>query len=534
MNSSKVAGREPGRFGSREVFAGLGVALVAIPQSLAYAELAGLPAQVGLFAAAVAPLAAAGFASSPWLQTGPVALTALLTLGALVPLAPQGTADYVGLAALLALVVGAARVVIGRFRLGWMAYFLSQPILMGFTAAAALLIIGAQLPAALGIDPPVEGVGQRALWSLLHPEAWEPVSLGLSVVTAFMALGSRRVHPLLPGALLACLVGLGFSYATGYGGAIVGEMPRGLPVLSLSLPWGRLPSLFLPGIVIAMVGFAEAASVAQTYATRERTPWDPDREFVSQGVANLAAGLFGGFPVGGSFSRSSLTYNAGARTRWAGFTSGLFVLFFLPFAWVLAPLPKAVLSVIVITAVAQLVKARPLLGLLTISAPQALVGWATFFMTLAMAPHVEEALILSVVLALGIHVWREVIPGYTARIEGNTLCLDLNGVLWFGSAPILERALLGHLERADEVSRVVIDLSGLGRIDVTGALLLKQIQEDVGDAGMDLVLAGVPAHAHRILQAVLGWEPIPGEGGSPQTEGAANADAPKQRDTGPT
>lgn len=496
------------KLGSREILAGVGAALVAIPQSLAYAELAGLPPELGLFAAAVAPLAAAGFASSPWLQTGPVAITALLTLGALIPLAPAGSPEYVGLAALLALVVGTARVVIGRFGLGWMAYFLSQPVLMGFTAAAALLIIGAQLPAALGVEPPVEAVGQRALWALRHPGSWKASSLGLSVLTGALILGGRRIHPLAPGVVVAALVGIVVSVLMGYDGPVVGEVPRALPMVSLSLPWGRLPSLILPGVVIAMVGFAEAASVAQNYATRERRPWDPDREFISQGVANLASGIVGAFPVGGSFSRSGLIYMAGGRTRWAGFASGLTVLLFLPFAWLIAPMPKAVLAVVVILAVVQLVKAKPLLDLLAISTPQALVGWAAFVLTLALAPHIEEALILSVVLALAVHVWREITPGYSARVESGALRMELTGVLWFGSAPFVEKVLLRHLEKAERIDTVILDLGGLGRIDVTGALLLKQIKQDVEDAGLALELAHVPEHAQRILERVLGGTPF--------------------------
>ena len=267
----------------RDVLAGIGVALVLIPQSLAYAELAGLPAHRGLYVAAFAPVAASFLASSPWLQTGPVALTSLLTLGALLPLAGPGTPEFVALAALLALVVGAARVVIGLFRLGWMAFLLSQPVLMGFTAAAGLLIIGAQLPGALGAQPPGEGVGSRVLWTLLHPGAWEWAAGGISVVTVGLMVGARRIHPAIPGVLLASIVGWTFSVLTDYAGPRIGDVPVGLSVVSLSLPWTQLPALLVPGIVIAMVGFAEASSVAQTYATRERMPWDPNREFLSQG-----------------------------------------------------------------------------------------------------------------------------------------------------------------------------------------------------------------------------------------------------------
>ncbi len=491
----------------RDLLAGLGVALVLIPQSLAYAELAGLPAHHGLLVAALAPMAAAFFASSPWLQTGPVAVTSLLTLGALLPYAPAGSPEYVALAALLALVVGVVRVGIGLLRLGWMAFLLSQPVIIGFTSAAAILIIGNQIPGALGVSFPGTGVGERALWALTHAGAWEPEAVILTVGTVALMLGSRRIHPAIPGVVLATVVGLAFSLVTGYEGSRIGHLPSPSSALTLSLPWGRLPGMILPGIVIAMVGFAEAASVAQTFATMERRPWNPNREFVSQGVANLAAGLAGGFPVGGSFSRTSLNHLAGARTRWSGFFAGAVVLLFLPFAFVLAPLPRAVLAAVVISAVTKLIQLRRLAGLWRLSIPQAVIGWTTFVLTLALAPHVEEAVILSVALALGVHLWRELTPGYSVRRKDDTLHLELRGVLWFGSAPTLERALLAHLAEAKEVRRVVFDLRGLGRIDLTGALVLSQIREDVKRAGMDFELAEVPVHAHRILQQVLDWHP---------------------------
>ncbi len=491
------------RVGLHDLLAGLGVALVLIPQSLAYAELAGLPPHRGLYAAALAPMAAAFFASSPWLQTGPGALTSLLTLGALIPLAAAGSPEYAALAGLLALIVGGARIFIGLFRLGWMAFLLSQPVLMGFTSAASILIIGSQIPGAVGLDPPVEGVGQEVLWTFTHFGSWDSAAVVLSLVTVVLMVGSRRIHPAIPGVLLASLVGWVFSSTTGYPGPKVGDVPVGFPLLNLSLPLARLPSLILPGIVIAMVGFAEVASVSQTYATLERRPWDPNREFVGQGVANLACGLAGGFPVGGSFSRTSLNHLAGARTRWSGFTAGAAVLLFLPFSWVLAPLPKAVLAAVVIAASSKLIRPGPLVGLWRLSTPQAMIGWTTFFLTLILAPHIEEAVILSVVLALGVHLWRELTPDYSVRQKGDALHLQIRGVLWFGSAPILEKALLTSLGGARDARRVVFHLGGLGRIDLTGALVLKQLKENVERAGMTVELTEVPAHAARVLGQVL-------------------------------
>jgi SulP family sulfate permease len=505
QTSTRLKG--PFLFHPRDILAGLGVALVLIPQSLAYAELAGVPAHTGLYVAALAPLAAAFFASSPWLQTGPVALTSLLTLGALLPMAEAGTAGFLGLASLLALVVGGTRVVIGVFRLGWMAFLLSQPVIVGFTSAAVLLIIGSQIPGAFGVEPLVAGVGPKALWTLTNPGSWNPTAVGLSVVTLALMFGSRRIHPAVPGVLMACLLGLGFSVVAGYSGPILGEVPSSFPVPSLALPWSRLPSLILPGIVIAMVGFAEAASVSQALATQERIPWDPDREFISQGVGNLAAGLFGGFPAGGSFSRTSLNHLAGAKTKWSGFIAGAMVLLFLPFSSVLAPLPKATLAAVVISAVWKLFKISPLLDLWRLSRLQALIGWTTFVLTLALAPHVEQAVILAVTLSLGVHLWRELSPAHSVRQEGQALFMELRGVLWFGSAPILEKALLQSLGDAKDVERVVLDLAGLGRVDVTGALVLRQLRINVERGGLTVEFTNVPSHAHRVLREILDWEP---------------------------
>lgn len=499
--------RGPSLFHPMDLLAGVGVALVLIPQSLAYAELAGVPAHHGLYVAAVAPMAAAFFASSPWLQTGPVALTSLLTLGALLPMAEAGTEGFLALASLLALVVGGARVAIGVFRLGWMAFLLSQPVILGFTSAAALLIIGSQLPGAFGTAPPMDGVGPQALWTLVHPSAWEPTSVVLSLVTLALMSGSRRIHPAVPGVLLACLLGLAYSLLTGYSGPTLGEVPPAFPVPSLALPWSRLPGLILPGVVIAMVGFAEAASVSQSLAAQERRPWDPDREFISQGAANLAAGLFGGFPAGGSFSRTSLNHLAGARSRWSGFIAGAAVLLFLPFSPVLAPLPKATLAAVVISAVWKLIRIRPLLELWKLSLPQAMIGAAAFILTLALAPHVEEAVILSVALALGVHLWRELKPAHSVRQEGNALYMELGGVLWFGSAPILEKALLHSLGEAKDLEVVTLDLGGLGRVDLTGALVLRELQQNLLRAGLRVEFTHVPPHAHRVMREVLGWRP---------------------------
>ncbi len=383
-----------------DVVAGLSVALVLIPQSLAYADLAGMPPWHGLYAAATAPILAAPFASSRYLQTGPTAMMALLTAGGLSTLAISGSSQYVALAAMLALVVGVARVIVGVLRAGAVAQVLSEPVVRGFTLGAAVLIGASQLPAALGLRAQGATVLHRAFWTVSHPASWVGGAILLSVLTIALMYGGKRIHALFPGVLVAAAMGLIGGAAGISVGPLLGDVPAGLPGLQLVLPWDQLPLLIVPGLVIALVGFAEPTAIARTFADEDGESWNANREFVSQGVANLASGLFAGFPVGGSFSRSSLGRVAGDRTRWAGAVTGLAVLLFLPFAGLLAPLPRAILGATVLGAVLKLLDPRPVLAMWAERRGEALVAWATLIATLISAPHIEYGVIAGIVLSL--------------------------------------------------------------------------------------------------------------------------------------
>ena len=393
----------PSRPVPADLLAGLSVAMVLVPQSMAYAELAGLPSHLGLFASALPPILAAFFASSPYLQTGPVALTSLLTFGALAGMAEVGTPDYVAMAALLAMLVGLTRLLLGVLRLGVVTYLMRDPVVTGFTSAAAILILASQLPKALGVAAPDGGVLWRAGWSMGHVDHWEAASVVIAAVTVLLVLTGRRVvHRLFPGALLAVGGGVVISRLADYGGPVVGDVPTGLPDLSLDLPWGSTGSLLVGGVLIALVGYAEPASIARVFADADRQRWSADREFVSQGVANVAASISGSFPVGGSFSRSSLNRLAGAQTRWSGLVTGAAVLAFLPFADVLAPLPRATLGGVVVAAVVGLVRPVALVSMVRRSPGDALVAWATFAATLALAPRVEQGVLVGILLSLAV------------------------------------------------------------------------------------------------------------------------------------
>ena len=360
-----------------DLVAGISVALVALPQSLAYAEIAGMPPQYGLYASALPPILAAFFMSSPYLQTGPVALTALLTFGALEPLAQTGSTSYVALAALLALLVGVFRIVLGLIRLGGVAYLLSDPVLTGFTTGAAILITSSQLPKVFDVSTDDDGVLAGAWQAIISPGDWQWSALGFSALTLVLVLGGRRLHALFPGVLIAVVIGVVISAMSDYSGSTVGELDGGFISLTFDFPWDRIGDLVVPAMVIALVGFAEPSSIARTFAAQERQPWDANQEMVSQGVANVTAAVSGAFPVGGSFSRSSLNKLAGARTAWAGAITGGFVLCALPLTPLLEDLPAAVLGSIVIAAVMKLIRLDELVALARANRIQALVGFGT-------------------------------------------------------------------------------------------------------------------------------------------------------------
>jgi SulP family sulfate permease len=408
------------------------------------------------------------------------------------------------LAALLALVVGGARLVLGLARGGVIAYFMSQPVLVGFTAAAGILIVASQFPTAVGVAADGDTILSRAWWTITNPADWEAAAIVLSLVTVALVAGGRRVHRLFPGVLVAVAVGIVYSEIAGYQGLVVGDVTLSFPDSPLDLPWGDVWSLLIPGAVIALVGFAEPSSIARIFAAQDREKWSPNRELLSQGVANLASGLSGGFPVGGSFSRSAINRAVGGQTRWSGAVTGVAVIVFLPFSGVMGSLPRAVLAAIVIAAVVRLIRLPQLLRIWRYSRPQALVAWTTFAATLILSPRIDLAVVLGIGLGITVHLWRELRVEVESAYEEGTLVLRLHGVMFFASAPDVDAALGDLLAEHRDARLVVLDLNALGRIDYTGALALKTLVEDGAKAGIEVEITGVPPQAQRVLARV--WE----------------------------
>jgi|TARA_B100001741_G_scaffold304466_1_gene295602 SulP family sulfate permease len=384
---------------SGDVVAGISVALLALPQGLAYAELAGMPAKYGLYAAAIPSLLAAIFASSPYLQTGPVALTALLTYGALESLEDPFTEGFVELAALLALLVGGIRFLLGVFRLGKIADLLTDAVILGFTNGAAILIVFSQLPKSLGVQNSDNGILRSGWDAITTPGLWQFGAITFSVLTILIVLGGRLFNRLFPGVLVAVVFGIIISHLIDYSGPVVGELSGGFVSLKFNFDWTSFGDLLLPSAIIAIVGFAEPTAIARTFSKQDGSNWSPSKEFISQGIANMASAFSSSFPVGGSFGRSSLNKIAGAKTPWSGAITGAVVLGLLPLSSLLSELPSAILGATVIWAVMKLIKPLEFFDLVRNEPEQALIAMGTLFATLVTAPRIDRGIVLGVLLS---------------------------------------------------------------------------------------------------------------------------------------
>lgn len=495
--------RWPGRPEASDAIAAVSVALILIPQALAYAVLAGMPPRTGLIVAGMAAVAAAPFVSAPLLQTGPTAITSLLTFGTLSTIAVTGSTNYIALATLLAVMVGLIRIAVGLFEAGEVAYLISQPVLAGFTSSAAIVIAASQLPAVLGVEDAGGGVVPAAARALGDAGGWNIEAIGLAAATIVLMLGGKRIHPLLPGVLLAVVAGVVYVRLAGYDGALVGEFPASLPVLHLDLPLSTIPDLIAPALIIALVGFSEASAIARSFSEGTPLVWNPDREFVSQGIANVASGIFGGFPAGASFSRSAVNRHAGATTAWSGALTGVVVLAALPFAGVLRDLPLAVLGGIIIGAVLSLMDPRPFLELRHFSRQQFVISLTTFVLTLVFAPRIQWAVLVGIVLTVGAHLRRErylTMPHWRA---GEELHLRPVGVLYFGSVRRLEAMIRELMEQHEGVRRLVVHFDAVGRTDVTGALALRGLFHEIRAEGVELEVADLTPTSEKIIRRVL-------------------------------
>jgi len=498
-----------------DAIAGLTVALVAIPQSLAYAQLAGLPPYYGLYAALIPTVVGALFGSSAQLSTGPVALTSLLTAASIAPLALGGSEQYIACAIGVAMLSGLFQLGFGVMRLGVLMNLLSHPVLMGFVNAAAILITLSQVPALLGLAPlPSSGHALLDFWRAIShaPQAHGySVAFGASAMALLVAF--RRYAPRLPGVLITVTLLTAASYLLDYaasGGRIVGEIPQGLP--SFAWPGFALDTwieLMPAAFVIAVISFMEAMSSARIAAIRTATKWDENQELIGQGLAKVAAAFCQTMPVSGSFSRSAINLAAGARTGLSSIVCALCVLltllFFTP---LLRHLPLPVLAAIIVVAVANLVNLRSLRTAWLAGRDDAAAAVLTFATTIAFAPQIQVGIFTGVLVSLGLFIYGRMRPVLQStqpgevpeRLRGALGVIRFDASLVFVNVSYFEDAVLELERRHPRLPYVLISATGINDLDASGVELLASLSANLRGNGTTLVFSGVKPRMLGVLE----------------------------------
>ncbi|MFV0276482.1 MAG: SulP family inorganic anion transporter [Parahaliea sp.] len=521
-----------------DAVAALVVTLMMVPQALAYALLAGLPPQVGLYASMLPLAAYALLGSSRTLSVGPVAIVSMMTASAIGGIAAPGSAGYAQIAVLLALMSGGILLLMGLLRLGFLANFLSHPVMAGFISASGIVIACSQLGHILGIDAggatlltlapdlfgqlarvnlPTVMIGVAMLLFLLWSRAGLPGLLRRLRMPEPSARILGKTAPVLgvvATSLLARHCDLGAR-----GVALVGEIPAGLPVLAMpalaGLPWREL---WVSALLISLIGFVESVSLGHSLAAKRRQKINPDQELLGLGAANIAASVSGAYPVTGGFARSIVNFDAGAETPAAGLLTalgiGLVALYFTPWlAWV----PVATLAATIIVAVLSLVD----LGIVRRAWRYGSADFAAVLMTLVVTLllGVEAGVACGVLVSLGMHLYRSSRPhmavigevpgtaGHYRNIKRHQvlnrpeiLQLRVDEGLYFANASYVEDHLMGLVDRQGDVRHVILLCAAVNEIDLSALDVLVSINEQLADRGIALHLSEVKGPVMDLLR----------------------------------
>ena len=637
-----------------DLLAGITVALVLIPQSMAYAQLAGLPAYYGLYAAFLPVMIASMWGSSAQLGTGPVAVVSLLTASSLAVLAAPGSPEFIGLAILLALLIGLVQLTLGVFKLGVIVSFLSHPVIVGFTNAAAIIIALSQVSKLFGVPMGRSEHFINDIWGVVLqiPQTHFPTFI-MGMAALVLMWGLKKKAPKLPGVLIAVVLTTLISWAIGFeqnskgkiaeiadpkilalvnqrlatdqdlkdvraalaiksdelarlkkehgqpqdistleyevdllsleqkakedevskfrkqlgkyqfervivddsgkaliyvagtvpagmstdghkwkikkihddeftlvgGGEVVGAVPEGLPSIAMpDFDLDKLRSLLATAFVIALVGFMEAISIAKAIAAKTKARLDPNQELIGQGLANTIGAFSQSFPVSGSFSRSAVNFNAGARTGMSAVFTGLVVMIVLLFLTpLLYHLPQAVLAAIIILAVAGLVNFEAVKHAWHASKHDGAAAIVTFIATLAVAPHLDMGIMVGAGLAIILYLYRTMKPrvallgryhdGTLRDIKVNNLpqnkdvvVLRFDGSLYFANVPYFEDTILEAMADAPNARYLLVVGDAINELDASGEEVVHHLVERLRDGGVTVVFSGLKKQVLDVMR----------------------------------
>ncbi|HQS57705.1 MAG: sodium-independent anion transporter [Gallionellales bacterium 35-53-114] len=638
-----------------DFLAGITIALILVPQSMAYAQLAGLPAYYGLYAAFLPGIIAAMWGSSAQLATGPVAVVSLLTASALAPLAASGSTQFIALAIMMAFMVGIIQLALGVFKLGVVVNFLSHPVIVGFTNAAAIIISLSQLNKVFGVSMGRSEHFIQDIWGVLQQVGDTHIPTLLMGVSAFAIMwGLKKYLPRLPGVLIAVVITTVVSWSIGFehnstgrvtdimdpevktladnfsrteskidelnsrlsststevkqhqqqengnrqriaalnyeiellrlelrdaenenrnlarslrkfifeqvpaseaqparlyllgqvpqnetgdgyrwrikkvnkgelnlvgGGEVVGMIPAGMPQFDMpKFSWDMMLTLFTGALVISLVGFMEAISIAKAIAAKTKDRIDPNQELVGQGLANIVGSFSQAFPASGSFSRSAVNLNAGAKTGMSSVFAGVFVLITLLFLTpLLYHLPQAVLAAVIMMAVIGLINFKAILHAWHTHKHDGIASVVTFVATLAFAPHLDSGIMVGAGLAIILYLYRTMTPrvAILGRHPDGTLrdasvhnlpvseyivAVRYDGSLYFANVSYFEDTILEAVAGSPNAKHLLIVAEGINQLDASGDEVIHHVVERLRSNGIRVVFSGLKNQVIEVMK----------------------------------
>ncbi len=526
-----------------DLIAGITVSLVLIPQSMAYAQLAGLPPIYGLYAALLPGLIGAMWGSSFHLATGPVAMTSLLTMATLTPFGmgdPNfiGSDRYIELAILLAFMVGLVRLFVGLFKLTVMANFLSQPVIRGFINAGALIIGSSQVSKIFGVQMHRSNFYLADIWHVftaIPKELYVP-TFGIGLSSLIMLWALKKYLPKVPAALVVVALG---SIVVKYMGwadmhvvdpnlpaaaadagrrfvAVVGFIPPGLPKFApphfeLNMMIHMIPGAF----VVMFIGFMEFNSVNKAIAPKSGQKIDVTQEMIGQGVSALVGSFSQCYPTSGSFSRTALNFAAGGKTGMSSVFAAVMVLLTLLFlTQFLGFLPQAVLAAIIIMAVAGLIDFKAMIHATKVDKFDGISSWITFGASLLFAPHIVNGILIGGAVALALHLYKTMKPhvqivsnleivcsdGHGGQRKVRNPVMSFHGQLYFANVSYFEDTVNHIFEENPQAERVLVDGSGINEIDASGEAMLRELVAGLRERGKDLSFIGLKPQIIEVMK----------------------------------
>lgn len=512
-----------------DVLAGSTVAVILLPQAIAYALIAELPPQMGLYTAILAAVVGALWGSSYHLHTGPTNAASLLVLSILLTVAEPGSPKFVAAAGLMAVMVGVFRLAMGLARLGILVNFVSDSVIVGFTAGAGVLISVNQVRHLLRLDfpstPGLIDTLQSVFLNLLDTH-WPTLLLGLGVVALIVVL--TRLAPNLPGPLIgmaAASAVVGLLGLNQQGIIVIDQLPRGLPPLA-KLPLldvDLIGELSTGALAVSAIGLVEAMSIARSIASQTNQRLDSNQEFVGQGLANIACGFLSGYTCSGSFTRSAVNYKAGSQTPLASVFSGVFVLVaMLIFAPLAAYVPRTALAAVLIVTAYGMIDRREMVRIWRGTRGDTLIMVVTLLATLFLP--LQFAVLTGILMSFTRYIvktslpqvypvlpdeeFRHLTPNFKGDHCPQLAILTIWGDLYFGAVNQVEEAIYRQLARNPEQRYLLLRMQSVNQCDISGIHMLESILRTCRDKGGDLFLMKVHEPVLRLMQSTRFYDKL--------------------------